>query len=167
MTTRIGRGSPWRKERNSSLRVRNLSFPRTSPVSVEMARHQEYLRPRSMPITVPQNPEPILRAPFPWSLLVVLYATTRGTAFSWYQRWKRRGQSVTLMARNQIITCAEGLPGGRGTVAMHQQSTAPPASSSVTWDSLEAWVRERIQGFIQPESGCTQIAGDPRKEVMV
>src|SRR5579875_477173 len=68
-----------------SLRVDNLSFPRTSPVSVEMARHQEYLRPRSMPITVPQNPESILRAPFPWSLLVVLYATTRGTAFSWHQ----------------------------------------------------------------------------------
>src|SRR5579875_2126845 len=86
-----------------SLRVDNLSFPRTSPVSVEMARHQEYLRPRSMPITVPQNPEPILRAPFPWSLLVVLYATTRGTAFSWYQGCKRllKGGGMKVMTARE------------------------------------------------------------------
>jgi hypothetical protein len=44
---------------------------------------------------------------------------------------------------------------------MHQQSTATPASSSVTWDSLEAWVRERIQGFIQDlvEEEVTELLG--------
>src|SRR5579884_449416 len=57
-------------------------------------------------------------------------------------------------------------PGRRGTAAMHQQSTATPASSSVTWDSLEAWVRERIQGFIQDllEEEVTELLGRRKSE---
>ncbi len=49
---------------------------------------------------------------------------------------------------------------------MHQQSTATPASSSVTWDSLEAWVRERIQGFIQDllEEEVTELLGRRKSE---
>jgi len=32
---------------------------------------------------------------------------------------------------------------------MHQHTTAASASSSVVWDNLDVWVRERLQGFIQ------------------
>jgi len=47
---------------------------------------------------------------------------------------------------------------------MHQHTTAASTSSSIVWENLEAWARERLQGFIQQllEEEVTEFLGRPK-----